>query len=85
MKERIFLSVFFTVFLGLQIYEDFAAIFWQSTSYVLKVCLQTGAVLYFECKRTKQLECEKIVDISRRSDLFEKLQCFILRRKGVKC
>ena len=34
MKRRIFVSVFFAVFLGLQIYEAIAAIFWQSASYV---------------------------------------------------
>ena len=32
--KRVFLSVFFTVFLRLQIYESIAAIFWQSASYV---------------------------------------------------
>ena len=34
MKRRIFWSVFFTVFLRLQIYEAIAAIFWQFASYV---------------------------------------------------
>ena len=34
MKRRIFWSVFFTVFLRLQIYEAIAAIFWLSSSNV---------------------------------------------------
>ena len=37
MKRRIFWSVFFTVFVRLQIYEAIAAIFWQSASYVIFV------------------------------------------------
>ena len=39
MEKRI-LSVFFTVFLRLQIYEAIAAIFWQSASYVQRgICV----------------------------------------------
>ena len=36
MERRIFRSVSFTVFLRLQIYEAFAAIFRQSAGYVIK-------------------------------------------------
>ena len=37
MKRGIFWSVFFTVFLRLQIYKAIAAIFWESASYVLQI------------------------------------------------
>ena len=45
MKRRIFWSVFYTVFLRLQIYEATAAIFLQSTSYV-RIFVIVGLFVY---------------------------------------
>ena len=45
MKRRIFWSVFYTVFLRLQIYEANAAIFWQFASYLKDAGLQDVKLL----------------------------------------
>ena len=48
MKRQIFLVCLFTFFFGLPIYESIAAIFWQSASYVFKIC--SHIFMIFEVK-----------------------------------